>query len=254
MQLKERDGVWRVAEWPDLVHGFIGNRFDVRRNADLSSNELTDVLQAPQLLLLNQVHGHTLVQTDKNSTSFANATGGSGISYECDVADGWICNLTAPGGVTARRSFGIMTADCAPVIIRQDPLVSILHCGWRGVAGGIIEGAVHRMRSIAGEASSGLKPATAAIGPCAGGCCYEIGPELQDALGEDGIEMRGDRLYLDVATSIAARLNRLNIESAKSEICTICDTRFFSHRRQAQSAGRQLSFVTEISNGPEGLK
>ena len=43
----------------------------------------------------------------------------------------------------------------------------MLHCGWRGLAAGIVERGVGVVGAIA-----------AAIGPGIGRCCYEVGDEV----------------------------------------------------------------------------
>jgi len=74
----------------------------------------------------------------------------------------------------------IRTADCLPVLLFDEPnqAVAAVHCGWRGTERRILEKAVRAM----GEAY-GSKPEEmiAALGPCIGPACYEVGPEVRDA-------------------------------------------------------------------------
>ena len=62
----------------------------------------------------------------------------------------------------------ILSADCLPVALASADRVAMLHCGWRGLAAGIV-GRV---------AATFAEPPAAAIGPGIGGCCYEVGPEV----------------------------------------------------------------------------
>ena len=68
----------------------------------------------------------------------------------------------------------LLTADCLPVAIaRADGRrLALLHAGWRGLVAGIVERGV--------EAVGG--GATAAVGPGAGPCCYEVGEDVGDVL------------------------------------------------------------------------
>jgi purine-nucleoside/S-methyl-5'-thioadenosine phosphorylase / adenosine deaminase len=143
--------------------------------------------------------------------------------------------IDADGHATALRGVGamVLTADCLPVGLAAGgatPAVAMVHAGWRGLAGGVLEQGVGALRALGADGE-----VEAAIGPCAGACCYEVGPEVHAALGLDAprgsIDLRAiarDRLL----AAGAARV--LDVDA-----CTICDERFFSHRREGEGAGRQ---------------
>ncbi|HEV7482119.1 MAG TPA: laccase domain-containing protein, partial [Solirubrobacterales bacterium] len=72
----------------------------------------------------------------------------------------------------------VFTADCLPVALSGPGGVAMLHCGWRGLAAGIV------------AAGAGAVGATdAAIGPGIGPCCYEVGPEVLTAFSRLGEEI-----------------------------------------------------------------
>ncbi|MFL5782133.1 MAG: polyphenol oxidase family protein, partial [Thermoleophilaceae bacterium] len=62
----------------------------------------------------------------------------------------------------------VLVADCLPVALAGGGRVAMLHCGWRGLAAGILERAVERFD----------EPPAAAVGPGIGRCCYEVGEEV----------------------------------------------------------------------------
>ena len=75
------------------------------------------------------------------------------------------------------------------------------------------------------------------MGPCAGPCCYEVGAEVHEAL---GTRHRGARANVDLRLIARARLHDAGVATVASVGgCTICDERFFSHRREGEAAGRQ---------------
>jgi copper oxidase (laccase) domain-containing protein len=77
----------------------------------------------------------------------------------------------------------------------------------------------------------------AVVGPGAGGCCYEVGPEVHDAFG--GAHRDGRRI--DLRAIARERLLRAGVARVHDvSACTICDERFFSHRREGARAGRQV--------------
>jgi copper oxidase (laccase) domain-containing protein len=77
---------------------------------------------------------------------------------------------------------------------------------------------------------------TAVIGPGAGACCYEVGPEVHAAFG-DARPARGN---IDLHAIAHERLLAAGVSEVRDlGLCTICDERWFSHRREGDRAGRQ---------------
>ena len=105
----------------------------------------------------------------------------------------------------------VFVADCLPVMLVAPGAVAALHGGWRGLAAGIVAEGVAAVREVGGEG-----PVTAAIGPGARGCCYEVSEPVQEA-------------FAGVATI------------HDTGLCTICAGAelFFSHRRDKGVTGRQ---------------
>jgi len=126
----------------------------------------------------------------------------------------------------------VMVADCLPVAVVGPGGVAMAHCGWRGLAGGIVAKAVE---TVDGD--------TAAIGPGIGPCCYEVGEEVLSEFGDlDGVA-EGRMLDLPaVATALLARAGVGASESA--DLCTKCNPElFYSHRRDGERTGRQAGLV-----------
>jgi YfiH family protein len=79
---------------------------------------------------------------------------------------------------TDRSGFalGILTADCAPVLL-ADPharVIGAAHAGWGGAFTGVLEAAVSAMAGL-GAAPQRI---VAAIGPTIGPASYEVGPDF----------------------------------------------------------------------------
>jgi YfiH family protein len=138
----------------------------------------------------------------------------------------------ADGQATAARSLGVMVlaADCLPVALAAPGAVAMVHAGWRGLGGGVLEEGVATLHTL----SDG--PVEAVLGPCAGPCCYEVGPEVHEALGTGA----GGRGNADLRLLARARLHDAGVATVRVlGGCTICDERFFSHRREGAESGRQ---------------
>ena len=72
----------------------------------------------------------------------------------------------------------IRTADCLPVLLVDEArrAVAAVHCGWRGTEKRILEKAVRAMVEAYGSKPGEM---LAALGPCIGPACYEVGPEVR---------------------------------------------------------------------------
>ena len=166
-----------------------------------------------------QVHGTDLREWEGPDAQVAYAQPGD---KELPRVDG---QLTAEAGI----GLLVLVADCYPVALSDGKRAAMLHCGWRPLAGGIVEKAVAAFDS----------PPAAAVGPGVGGCCYEVGPEVAERF-EDVPGAVSGRM-LDLRRVIAARLEASGVrEVAHLDRCTSCEAElYFSHRRDRGLTGRQ---------------
>jgi YfiH family protein len=137
------------------------------------------------------------------------------------------------GHATSARDVAllVLVADCLPVALASPSRVAMLHCGWRGLAGGIVERALEGF--LPGER------VTAAIGPGIGPCHYEVGPEVLEAFSDlDGV---ASGRMLDLKAVAAAKLSGRGVAQVHDvDRCTYCEPDvFFSHRRDNGVTGRQ---------------
>jgi YfiH family protein len=183
-----------------------------------------------------QIHGGDLAFHDGPQEPSPFARPGS----EIPEVDGHI--VSTPGLAPL-----VFTADCLPVALSGPGGAAMLHCGWRGLAAGIV---------AAGAEAVGATEA--AIGPGIGPCCYEVGDEVLEVfapLGDgitaaDGLEGRAGvdtaaRRRLDLAEVARRLLSAAGVGRIEAAgLCTSCEPElFFSHRRDAGRTGRQGGLV-----------
>ncbi|HEV7807641.1 MAG TPA: polyphenol oxidase family protein [Solirubrobacteraceae bacterium] len=148
----------------------------------------------------------------------------------------------ADGQATALEDVAavVLTADCLPVALVAPEAVAIVHAGWRGLAGDVLAEGVRALRELG--AGGQLR---AAIGPGAGACCYETGPEVHAAFAAYGPSARAGR-HADLKLVARRQLRDAGVgEVHDVGLCTICAPAglFFSHRRDGGVTGRQAAIV-----------
>jgi YfiH family protein len=148
----------------------------------------------------------------------------------------------------------IRTADCLPVLLVdvKHRATAAVHCGWRGTEKRILEKAVEVMNRAYGSKPGEM---LAALGPCIGAPCYEVGPEvresflragfppavLADAPGRPGkslLDLKAANIWLLSGLGFKAE-NVLDAGSA----CTHCEPRLFSYRRNPADSRRMYNFI-----------
>jgi len=171
-----------------------------------------------------QAHGR-LVQT--------HAVAPIGLLY----SDGFDGHATAAPGV----ALTVSVADCIPVFLVDDDAraIALLHAGWRGVAGNILEVG---LAALAGLAGTRPERVWLHAGPAICGACYEVGPEVHEAL---GLARPRTGSTIDLRGALARRARQSGIATERVTIsahCTKCGPgRFFSHR--GGERGRQMAVL-----------
>jgi YfiH family protein len=192
-----------------------------------------------RLLLIKQVHGiHVAVKRAGHNPGWTRP--------EADVI------VTADPLV----AIGVRVADCAPVLL-CDPVrgaVGAAHAGWRGTASGAAAAAV---RAMTKEFRSRAADLIAAIGPCLGACCGEVGPDVVEAFraggaGDASIAAwftpgTGDRSFLDLERANRDQLVEAGLDPGavfSSGLCTKTHhDRLHSYRGDPAAAGRMLGAI-----------
>lgn len=157
------------------------------------------------------------------------------------------------GMVTCEKNLllSVRTADCVPVLL-CDPdagVCAAVHAGWRGTVGGITKNAVRLMVAQGAR----LENILAAVGPCIGECCYEVGTELYEeftSVSHDYSRFftsKGEKYMLDLVfanTFILEECGILPKHISSADLCTRCnESEFFSHRRSGSERGTMSAFI-----------
>ncbi len=173
------------------------------------------------------------------------------------VRDGAEGTAKADGMVTGEPGLGlgILTADCAPVLLADDKagVIGAAHAGWGGALRGIIDAVVAAMVSIGAR----HERIVAVVGPAIALESYEVGPEFHQRFTDDDVcneqyfrtARRSGHFHFDLPAYVLSRLRQSGIRRATWTGGDTCleDKRFFSYRRSVlrhePDYGRQISVI-----------
>ncbi len=154
----------------------------------------------------------------------------------------------------------VRSADCVPILLydTKNDICAAVHSGWRGTLGKISAVAINKMCGL----GSGKEDIIAAIGPCAGVCCYEVGSELYDTFIRSDANYTefftpkdNGKYHLDLTglnTAVLLKEGLLPENVSACNICTCCNTdTFFSHRMQGKERGTMASFIMKRRKADE---
>jgi YfiH family protein len=246
MDWRERDGVrWLEAELPGGRAAFSTRHGGVSKGPFESLNIGLRTEDEPTRVKENRGRLAGALQLEPESVLAERQVHGAELSWHRDppqppvYADAVPSPTEADAQATDRPGLAplVMVADCLPVALRGSKGVAMVHCGWRGLADGIVE-----------RAASELEARAAAVGPGIGPCCYEVGPEVLGRFEQlDGV---ATGRMLDLGAVVGTLLERAGVEAIEvSGLCTSCEPElFFSHRRDRGRTGRQAGLAW-IENG-----
>ena len=147
----------------------------------------------------------------------------------------------------------IKSADCLPVLIvdKKKRIIAAVHCGWRGTLLRVLEKVVSGMKEHYGSSPRDLM---VGLGPCINASCYEVGEEIHQRFAAENFPEcifrpfpgQPGKHFLDLREANRYQLRCQAIPEANIfsvDICTHCDPRFPSFRRDRENTGRMLSFI-----------
>jgi len=245
MRFVDLPGGWTVGQFPGLAAlGGFAHAASTRIGPDGASlrhddpngpahrMDLARAIGAKRCACVRQVHGSIVV----------------------DAAEAMTGSPGADAMMTDRPGVALLglSGDC-PIVLVADPArgaVGMAHASWRSTVGQLSTHLVAAMREAYLCDPADLR---AAICPSAGPCCYEVGDDVvaavEESLGDVAsgcIMCRDGATYFDLWAANVQQLTEAGLIGENIEvagICTICDNRFFSYRREGVKAGRHGGLI-----------
>ncbi len=208
------------------------NNNDKKKNVD--SNRLMIArkfkVKKKNFCFLNQTHSSKVIEISKNNKNK---------------------KISADGMITKTKGIllGILTADCAPIIILGKEYVGIIHVGWKGLLNGIIENSIRELKKK-GENVDNL---ICLVGPHLQKSSFNVKNDFKNMLieknKEEYIMETNEKLFFDFSKLISNSLSSVGVNKYKiSKIDTYSNPElFFSYRYSKNygnyDCGRQISVV-----------
>lgn len=246
--------VIRAAMLAGVPHGFLGRRGGVSSgihaglNVGLGSEDAAEVvaenrrrateavLPGAQLVTLFQVHSAEAVVVTQ--------------SFEQALRPHADALVTDRAGL----ALGILTADCAPVLLadREAGVVAAAHAGWKGAIGGVTDATLAAMEQLGAR----RERIAAAVGPCIARASYEVDAGFVRRFTEADPEnerfftdTREGHAQFDLEAYVVHRLASAGVRRIEAlGLDTYADPeRFFSYRRATHRGepdyGRQIAII-----------
>jgi YfiH family protein len=203
------------------------NRLIAMKNLNLSKKKL---------ILIKQTHSSKIIRINDNNLNY---------SFEAD------------GVITSSKNvvLGILTADCAPIIIYDDKnkFVCNLHSGWKGSLNNISEKAIN----LFDKYQIKRKNLTAIVGPCLGVKNYEVDRNFQKKFMDKNIKYNKffkyknkKKFYFNIRALINYQLSELGLKKIYNinRDTYSNDNLFFSHRHAThkgqKATGRLINLIS----------
>ena len=173
---------------------------------------------------LDQCHSNICVNVDSSYSSKADASISQTPSVVCAV----------------------LTADCLPIFLckKNGSAVGIVHAGWRGLVGGVIESSIKALDVNKGEI-------LAHLGPGISQKAFEVGTEVRDVFVNSNADFEcafiqhKNKYMLDLYVVARIALIAHGVKSITGgEHCTYSEKeKYYSYRRDGEKSGRMAHLI-----------
>tara|TARA_B100000029_G_scaffold411950_1_gene414479 strand:+ start:18 stop:743 length:726 start_codon:yes stop_codon:yes gene_type:complete len=203
---------------------------DSKENVKKNLNIAKENFKSKEILLMNQIHSNK-IYFFKKADKTINADGI--ISRNPNIA------------------LGVLTADCAPIIILGKKNFGIIHAGWRGAFSGIIENSVNQF-TRQGDSIDSLN---FFVGPHLKKKSFEVKKDFltimkrYEICPKKFLEEKNNKIFFDFSELIKSKFKKLGVENfhISNEDTFSNPKKFFSYRyyckKGIKNCGRQISLV-----------
>ncbi len=162
----------RAAALANVSHAFLGRPGGVSTGIYASLNVGIGSEDDPTAVRENRRRGLATLPGADALLTVRQVHGARAVAVGAPIADKDRVEADAMVTRTPGLALGILTADCAPVLLAdaRAGVIGAAHAGWKGALGGVLEAVVACMEEFGADRSC----IAAAIGPCIAQASYEV--------------------------------------------------------------------------------
>jgi len=245
----------KLQKFENLKHGFFSRKngfskgYYTSLNCGLGSNDKRENVlknlnfvskkigcKNKELITLNQIHSNNVIHFE-NRAAIKNKLNGDAIVTK-------VKNI----------AIGILTADCAPILLydHSKKIIGCIHSGWKGVLNGVIRNTIKQFQ----ELNSNVDDLIVVVGPCIGKESYEVKIDFYEKFVTQNEKYKeffnkivNEKYIFDLRGFINSEISSLNIKNIENiEKDTFAEKEFFySYRRSRlnneKDYGRCISVI-----------
>jgi YfiH family protein len=164
--------VIRASALDGVRHGFFGRRGGVSSGVHAGLNVGTGSADEADAIAENRRRALAAVAPGAQLVTLYQVHSADAVTIIAPFEDALRPRADALVTDRPRLALGILTADCAPVLLadRTAGVVAAAHAGWKGAIGGVTDATLAAMEALGADRAR----ITAAIGPCISRASYEV--------------------------------------------------------------------------------
>ena len=208
---------------------------DHKRNINRNLNYIAKRMgvKRTKLILMHQTHSNKVIEIKKSNYK------------KKIIADAMITKMND-------IVLGVLTADCAPIIIydARNKIIGCIHAGWKGAFSGVIKNTINRIKK-----SNSNNKFYASVGPCIDKKSYEVDSDFYKKFISKSKNYKNyfskknkTKMLFNLRKFVTDKLLKLNVKVDQVNRDTFTESaNFFSYRRSHKSKekdyGRCISAV-----------
>ncbi len=210
------------------------DKINISKNLNFVAKKMA--VKKTKLILMHQTHSNKVIEIKRGNYK------------KKIVADAMITKMTDV-------AIGVLTADCAPIIIydAKNKIIGCIHAGWKGAFSGIIENTINMLKKL-----NSNNKFYASVGPCIGKKSYEVDILFYEKFVSKSRKYKiyftnksKTKKYFNLRKFVTEKLLKFNIKVDHVDKDTFAEkSNFFSYRRsqklKQKDYGRCISTVRLI--------
>lgn len=207
------------------------SKIDVDKNLSFVAKKMG--VKKNKLILMHQTHSNKVIEIKKSNYK------------KKIIADAMITKMND-------IVLGVLTADCAPIIIydARNKIIGCIHAGWKGAFSGVIKNTINRIKK-----SNSNNKFYASVGPCIDKKSYEVDSDFYKKFISKSKNYKNyfskknkTKMLFNLRKFVTDKLLKLNVKVDQVNRDTFTESaNFFSYRRSHKSKekdyGRCISAV-----------